>query len=259
MALSHHSGTIEYQGRGTPHLRLAVNVQLYEPSSNSLDLHQRTSEIRQRAKEDFGFQKQLLEYIAIRRCLHMLPMSKTVESALVPFLDPRLQFFDEAMAIDLYARVATKNMHVQNHMPTCFKYSKTRCRTCFSRGIGSESRMDPETGLIQIKRDHAWVNSYNPWIMMMLRVNHDYRFLIHALCTIYYVAKYIIKRQQALHTQPTIATAVRKEMVLTHQQPNPTDSTKSMLVKLYNKLRSHRKVGIPETISLFVGILRSLY
>ena len=174
--------------------------------------------------------------------------------AFQPFVDPQSPYFEESMAIDLYALVTTRNMHARNHMPTCFKYSKTQCRTRFPRTIISESTMDPETGLIRLKRDHAWVNPYNSWITIMLRANHDCQFLfsqIHALCSVNYVMKYITKREQSLHAKLTIAAAVRKEMVVARQQSNATstDPSKSMLIKLCNKLQSHREVGLPEAIS----------
>ena len=114
--------------------------------------------------------------------------------------------------------------------------------------------MDPETGLIRLKRDHAWVNPYNSWITIMLRANHDCQFLfsqIHALCSVNYVMKYITKGEQSLHAKLTIAAAVRKEMVVARQQSNATstDPSKSMLIKLCNKLQSHRGVGLPKAIS----------
>ena len=54
-----------------------------------------------------------------------------------------------------------------------------------------------------------------------------------------------------MHAKLTIAAAVRKEMVVARQQSNATstDPSKSMLIKLCNKLQSHREVGLPEAIS----------
>lgn len=178
--------------------------------------------------------------------------------AFQPFVDPQSLHFNESMAIDLYGLITTRNMHARNHMPTCFKYSKTQCRTPFPHTIIPESTMDSQTGLIQLKRDHAWVNPYNSRITIMLGVNHDCQFLfsqIHALCSVNYVMKYITKREQSLHAKLTIAAAVRKEMVVAHQQSNSIgpDPSKSMLIKLCNKLQSHREVGLPEAISHLLG------
>ena len=78
-----------------------------------------------------------------------------------------------------------------------------------------ETHVEPETGLIQLKRDDAWMNGYNPWIMLMLRANRDCKFLfsqIYALAIIHYVMKYISKPEHTTHSKLTIAAAVRKEL-----------------------------------------------
>ena len=117
--------------------------------------------------------------------------------------------------------------------------------------------MDPETGLIQLKCDDAWLNGYNPWIMLMLRANHDCKFLfsqIYALAIIHYVMKYISKPEQATHAKLTIAAAVRKDLSDTvNETTSPTNPGKRMLSKVYNRLDSHREVGIPEAISHLCG------
>src|SRR5579859_1191142 len=121
--------------------------------------------------------------------------------------------------------------------------------------------MDPETGLIQLKRDDAWLNGYNPWIMLMLRANHDCKFLfsqVYALAIIHYVMKYISKPEHATHAKLTIAAAVRQELAHTNSDlilstTTPVSKGKQMLSKVYNRLDSHREVGIPEAISHLCG------
>ena len=115
------------------------------------------TEIRDRAKEDPIFRNRLLEYISSIIFETMPPQviseedCPSISRAFQPLVDPQSPYFKESMAIDLYALVTTRNMHARNHMPTCFKYSKTQCRTRFPRTIISESTMDPETGLIRLK------------------------------------------------------------------------------------------------------------
>lgn len=142
-------------------------------------------------------------------------------------------------------------MHSRTHMPTCFKYGKSKkCRARFPRKIVAESSFDPDTGVISIRRNHSWVNNYNKWIAMMIRMNHDCQMLFtkkHALATIHYVMKYITKAETALHSKLTIAAAVRK--AFTTISTHTTDIGKSMLLKVYNKMDGYRKVGVPEAIS----------
>ena len=220
--------------------------------------------MRARAKDDEDFRCRLLSYIS-SIFLESLPIqtwdeqgSGTGARAFKPFLNPESAYFEEEMAIDLYDLVLSKNIHSSRHFPTCFKYNTKKCRMRFPRKIVSETRMDLETGLIEVHRDHAWVNGYNPWIMMMMRSNHDCQFLfsqIHSLAIIHYVMKYITKREQALHAKLTIAAAVRKEMNLSQTSPGVlSDSGKTMLVKVCNKMDSHREIGMAEAISHLLDI-----
>lgn len=84
-----------------------------------------------------------------------------------------------------------------------------------------------------------------------MRTNHDCQYLftqIHALAIIYYTMKYISKAEENTHSKLTIAAAVAKALGASTNN-NGRDQGKSMLIKTYNKLTSHREVGIPETIS----------
>src|SRR5579859_4815574 len=151
-------------------------------------------------------------------------------------------------------------MHSKNHSPTCFKYGNTtKCRSKFPRTLVGETQMDPGTGLIRLKRDDPWMNGYNPWIMVMLRANHDCKFLfsqIYALAIIHYVMKYISKPEQATHAKLTIVAAVRKELNNINDSSSatpPLSPGRQMLSKVYNRLDSHREVGLPEAISHLCG------
>src|SRR5579859_5179523 len=83
---------------------------------------------------------------------------------------------------------------------------------------------------------------------MVTRSNHDCQFLLskhHVLASIHYVIKYISKPEASLHSRLTIAAAIRRAL----QSSSTSDIAKTMLLKTYNKLDSHREVGIPEAIS----------
>ena len=88
-----------------------------------------------------------------------------------------------------------------------------------------------------------------------MRANHDCQFLFtknHALAIIHYVMKYISKPEAALHSKLTIAAAVRKALPMISSSYT-TDLGRQMILKTYNKLDSHREVGIPEAISHLLG------
>ena len=141
-------------------------------------------------------------------------------------------------------------MHSPAHTPTCFKYGKTNCRSHFPRPLVHATTFDATTGVIHIKRGHPFLNGYNPWITITTRANHDCQFLFtknHALAVIHYVMKYISKPETSLHSKLTVAAAVRRS--ISEDCVASSDLGKRMLLKTYNKLDSHREVGIPEALS----------
>ena len=227
--------------------------------------------MREKAKVDELYRNRLLKYIS-HLVTETLPTNVSDEDteqfgdwefgsrAFCPFPHPSSEDFELQKQLDLYDLVLSRNMHSKSHSPTCFKYGNTgKCRSKFPRSLVEETQMDLKTGLIRLKRDDAWMNGYNPWIMLMLRANHDCKFLfsqIYALAVIHYVMKYISKPEQATHAKLTIAAAVRKELSNTNNSSSvttPTNPGKHMLSKVYNRLDSYREVGLPEAISHLCG------
>jgi len=94
---------------------------------------------------------------------------------------------------------------------------------------------------------------YNRWLALMIRANHDCQFLFpknHALSVIHYIMKYISKPEDSLHSKLAIAAATQKDLnVANTDRSSDFDLGKTMLIKTYNKLDSHREFGGPEIIS----------
>ena len=212
---------------------------------------------RERAKDDIEFQARLLQYVSqvVTECMppeyvddrHNVVGHRVFQ----PLLSPDDPSFNDAMSFDLYDIINARQMHNPNHTPTCFKHGNATCRSHFPRPFVEVTTFDQETGVIHIKRDHPFLNGYNPWIAIITRANHDCQFLFtknHALAVIHYVMKYISKPETSLHSKLTIAAAVRRS--INDQDANINiDMGKRMLLKTYNKLDSHREVGIPEALS----------
>ena len=84
----------------------------------------------------------------------------------------------------------------------------------------------------------------------MIRANHDVQILLtkdHVLATIFYILKYICKPEETLHSKLTIAAAHRK--AFTSTSPTNTPDGRRMILQIYNKIESHREVGVPEALS----------
>ena len=67
------------------------------------------------------------------------------------------------------------------------------------------------------------------------------------MAIMYYVVKYISKNEQSLHSKLAIAAAIRVAQTLDNK--SNTAAGKQMIQKVYNKIESHREVGLPEAIS----------
>jgi hypothetical protein len=206
---------------------------------------------------DDGFRDRLLGFISsiTYECMPPEPLAvhpDHVPGQLVflPFPNVDDPDFDEIMSQHVDDIVSTRQMHSTHHTATCFKYGKSECRLRFPRELCESTAMDPLTGVIRLRRDDPWLNGYNPWIALTLRSNHDVQFLLtkdHALSIVYYIIKYISKNEQTLHSKLSIAAAVRAAQLVSTAAN--TEIGKQMIRKVYNKIESHREVGLPEAVS----------
>lgn len=168
-----------------------------------------------------------------------------------PMLPPDHPVFNEAMKMDVFDIVRSRQFHSENHLPVCFKYrSNKKCRFRFPRKLVPHTGFDESTGVILQKRDREWLNNYNRWFSLIMHTNHDSQYLFsqtEALAKIYYTMKYLSKTEESTYSKLTIAAAVTKE--LARSARDVSSKGKSMLIRTFNKISSHREVGIPEAIS----------
>jgi hypothetical protein len=91
-------------------------------------------------------------------------------------------------------------VHYNRHLATCFKYRQTgsrkhACRFGMPRDLVPTSTID-EFGLIQLARNHAWINPWNPAIASCVRSNQDISWIptiSKSLSLIYYITNYATK------------------------------------------------------------------
>ena len=206
--------------------------------------------------EDPDFRVRLLQWIVNLVCEKM-PNTVVDEThgelgfqVFQPYPAPCDPAFYQIKDLHVYDTVCSRQMHSEKHTPTCFKYSTTECRMRYPRCLVEITAMDPDTGVIWLERDHRWLNAYNPWLSLMIRANHDIQILLtqdHVLAAIFYILKYICKPEETLHSKLTIAAAHRK--AFTSTSPTNTVDGRRMILQIYNKIESHREVGVPEAIS----------
>jgi hypothetical protein len=74
----------------------------------------------------------------------------------------------------------------------------------------------------------------------------------HSLALIHYIIKYITKPETSLHSKLTLSLAVTE--ALTRQHAGVGDRDRSLLIKTYNKVSSHREVEIAEMIASLLNL-----
>jgi hypothetical protein len=110
---------------------------------------------------------------------------------------------------DMKARLETQHRRKEQQLPTNIqptpivqepKPQKTLLQTCrflFPKPLVPESIVTPE-GFIRMRRNHQFLNKYNPVISSAMRCNHDINFTPSSpkvLAAIYYMTNYITKSQ----------------------------------------------------------------
>jgi Helitron helicase-like domain at N-terminus len=253
--LVHYHGPVEYLGRGPPHTHLLVISPQACPLTGQLWIKGAGTpqSVQNKAKEDPTYRQRILEYIE-QVCSQCMPDEAVDDESpesgsrvFQPLIPPHHQDFDEAMKVDVFDIVRSRQFHNENHLPVCFKYQSKRCRFRFPRLLVPTTTFDEFTGVILQKRDRQWLNNYNRWFSLVMRANHDCQYLFsqtEALAKIYYVMKYITKAEESMQSKLTIAAAVLKAI----SKSTRNDKGKAMLIRTYNKISSHREVGIPEMI-----------
>jgi len=167
---------------------------------------------------------------------------------------PDHSVFNDVKNLHVYDTVWSRQLHSERHTSSCFKYNRTKCRMRYPRCLVLLTMMNPDSGIILLERDHCWLNSYNLWLSLMIRANHDIQILLtkdHVLAVIFYILKYVCKAEETLHSKLTIAIAHRKAFTFIFSVNTLND--RRMILQVYNKIDSHREVEVPEVISHLLG------
>jgi len=80
--------------------------------------------------------------------------------------------------------------HATKQMLIC---QKKLCKYGFLQPLVNETHFNIKTRLLHIKRTNKWLNVANPWILLPLRCNHDFKFIItsnkNSKSLIYFITK----------------------------------------------------------------------
>jgi hypothetical protein len=93
-------------------------------------------------------------------------------------LSPKHEAFEQAMKVDTFDIVRSRQFHNDKHVPGCFKYGSKKFQFRFPRKLVPDTVFDEMTGIILQKRDREWLNLLqqpaviNPGLYVGNRVGH---------------------------------------------------------------------------------------
>src|SRR5436305_3804126 len=182
-----------------------------------------------------------------------------VEPLLERSINPDSVRFEDDLARDS-SQVAKKfNMH--KHTFTCWKY-RSGSKSC---RFGAPWKVIPETycseeGVVNLKRNEAYLNKWNPLMASLLRCNHDISFIPTQsgfLGLVYYITDYATKLAKPIYHYFSIAAAMMSSQTeqMDEREDRQTDVYKSrqFLNKVYNKISVSREISGPEIGNVLIG------
>ena len=67
---------------------------------------------------------------------------------------------------------------MHKHSFTCYKGGKRTCRFGFPLQLHEQTKMNDETGALEIQRNNEWVNGFNRSALIALRCNMDIKMVL---------------------------------------------------------------------------------
>ncbi|CAF0983083.1 unnamed protein product [Brachionus calyciflorus] len=95
--------------------------------------------------------------------------------------------------------------NIHNCTSACYKNKKKTCRYGFGKDgkeLIQETNFDSNNTLF-LKRDHCFLNNFNPYILYSFRCNHDIKWIEkskkESLASLYYITNYVTKHGVSIH------------------------------------------------------------
>lgn len=248
--VSTYFGVVETNGHGMLHFHCLVWL------TGNVDFFN----LRHKMLHDPAFADRMLEYLdtIILECVRPYEPPENQQSSSIP---STIDFNDDHSYTDALYKygntvAAKRQMHSQNHNPTCFKYCKNgtrECRFSFPRPLIDRSYVDG-FGVIHLHRDNSWVNPYNPCLAAVLDSNQDLSFLAtkaKTLALLYYITNYATKDEASTYQMVTSAAILRRALEDAEQAPDPNHNERAALnkgmskfcLRVFNRMSHDREIS----------------
>lgn len=123
------------------------------------------------------------------------------------------------------------------------------CKARFPRPIFDNTKIDPETGTINLKKKEPWINSISPALTYLLRCNTDVTCMWSGTAlkaVIIYISDYITKSGLKTHVIfDAIKSILNKNTEILNKDISDKDKARQLLCKIVNILATKTELGSP--------------
>ena len=152
--------------------------------------------------------------------------------------------------------LALKNqLHKINHTASCQKYGKQECRFGFPRQVFEKTVVE-ESGKYVLKRNHPYLNTFSPAILVGRKINHDIRFLNRvesndSLSLLFYLTNYTTKSD---FSGEELMKIILKAYTQCSALNCPAkDLTRRLLIRVANLIGNLSEVSAQQAVSEILG------
>ena len=173
--------------------------------------------------------------------------------ACLPTPNPSSPNFRSKFRADVVQLVESSNTHY--HTDTCYKYCnaskglKRICRMRMPRKLVPVSTIDPDTGVISMRRSDPWINNFNEYLISACRSNMDIKFIWtgnDAKALVYYITDYVTKMSLSFHDTFSLV----QKSITSLQNPNDQlntenviEKSRKLVLRCYNTLASQQELS----------------
>lgn len=152
------------------------------------------------------------------------------------------------------------NLHDSRHRKSCYKTSNGgksgSCRYKFPREIRHSTRVTKEG--IELARNHAYINTYNPSIMHLFRCNMDIRILPDLpsddlLALMFYLTNYTTKMEHSNYSVCDVAATARQELLQELSNPAARQYADRLFIRILNKITGKNEISSNLVVNELLG------
>ena len=251
--LKGYIGTVEAQGRGSLHLHMLLWLE-GAPTARELRHALTTAPFREKIKQ---YIKQTIRAdLGGRQASEVLAMKKVEAVSYSRPLDPRES---DAHTIQKTEHdLARATQYHQCSYANCLKNIKGRmvCKRHAPFPLAPDDWVD-SSGNWGPKRLCAFLNNWNPPLLITVRANHDSKLIMSGGETnvlTWYITNYASKKQQrSSNVSALLAKRVAFHMVEERGRTDLTDINKRLIQRCANTLTRDREFSGPEIMSYLMG------